>query len=301
MTPLRSASRAASPAKPRSAAADAQETGVAATSDDRAHTQAWPDTKASQGGRESSATLAGTGPPADISVDAACARTVTNSTRSREGAPSAPEARSDANEGGADAGSRGGPGAAALSAAAGANAEAPHEGAGSSGPGHGEGGAEPASLPRGLDHAEASAAIAGAPRTPERAGADDSREKPAAPSRRAGKQKSDAERAEEDAAGLAWLARLGGRWGTDMPSTVAGWRARALSYMRESFLIGYTTVVRRCAHAVQGKQQRAWHPPAAWAAAASGVCWLLDAARLLVLAGVARARGPGDRHPCVAV
>lgn len=49
---------------------------------------------------------------------------------------------------------------------------------------------------------------------------------------------------EPDSAGAAWLARIGGRWGVDMPSTAAGWRTRALSYVRDSFLIGYTTIVR---------------------------------------------------------
>jgi hypothetical protein len=49
---------------------------------------------------------------------------------------------------------------------------------------------------------------------------------------------------EPDSAGAAWLARIGGRWGVDMPSTAAGWRTRALSYVRDSFLLGYTTIVR---------------------------------------------------------
>ena len=124
------------------------------------------------------------------------ARTVTNGTQGQEGAPSR---RSDTGEGAADAGSRGASGAQDSSAAAGANAEVPREGARPSGLGRGEGAAQSTSRPRGLDHAEASAAIAGGPRPPDRAGAGGYEGKPAAagPPRRAGKQKSDAERAEE--------------------------------------------------------------------------------------------------------
>ena len=236
--------RCASHTRARSAAADAQETG------DRAQTQAWPRTEPTQDGPQSSAVLAAAAPPAGSGVDAAHAGTATNGTQGQEGASGR---RSDAGEGGAGAGSRGPSGAQSSSAAAEARAEAPREGARPSGSGHrAEGAAQTLSHPRGLDHAEASAAIAEEPRPPDRAGAGGSDDKRAGPSRRAGEQKkkkSDAEKEEDDAAGLAWLARLGGAWGTDMPSTVAGWRARALSYMRESFLIGYTTVVRRRAPA----------------------------------------------------
>lgn len=243
--------RCASHTQARSAAADAQETG--AVSDDRAQTQAWPRTEPTQDRLQSSPVLAAAAPPADSSAYAVHARTVSNGTQGQEGAPSR---RSGTGEGAAGAGSRGAFGAQSSSAAAGASAEVPREGARSSISGHGEEEAQPTSRLRGPDHAEASTAIAGGPRSPHGAGAGGSEGEPAGPLRRAGEQekkKSDAERAEEDAAGLAWLARLGGRWGTDMPSTVAGWRARALSYMRESFLIGYTTVVRCRAHAVKVK------------------------------------------------
>ena len=242
--------RCASHTRARSAAADAQETGAAAVRDDQAQTQVWPRTEPTQDRLQSSPVLAATAPPADSGVDAAHARTVANGTQGQQGTPSG---RSDAGKGGAGAGSRGASGAQSSYAAAGASAEAPREGAQPSRSGQGDGAAQTLSRPRGLDHAEARAAIAGGPRPPDRAGAEGSEGERAGPSRRAGerkKKKSNAEREEEDAAGLAWLARLGERWGTDMPSTVAGWRARALSYMRESFLIGYTTVVRRRAHAV---------------------------------------------------
>ena len=275
--------RCASTTRARSAAADAQGTGAAAVSDDQAQTQVWPRTEPTQDRLQSSPVLAATAPPAGSSVDAAHARTVENGTQSQEGAPSR---RSDAGGGGAGAGSRGAPGAEDSSAAAGASAQAPDDSAQPSRSGQGAGAAQTLSRPRGLDHAGASAASAGGPRPPDRA-AGGSEGKRAGPSRRAGEQrkgKSDAEREEEDAAGLAWLARLGGRWGTDMPSTVAGWRARALSYMRESFLIGYTTVVRCRVCGSEGmKQQRPLlgyqlpGPPLLARAIASWVqraCWL---------------------------